>query len=461
MKKIRVGIDVSKGYADVEFCNEAGTYLSQGGTYDDTPAGHELLLDQFARLLEQDKDVEFVVGLEASGGLERNWEKFFRKLKASYKLELLVLNPLAVRKYLERNLRRNKTDKISARNIAEYLSSGRRRQDVEYEVELAGDRTLYRCITAAIGRRVQMQCQLQSFLPTVQPELVQYCRDGVPDWILELLIRYPTPILLAKAKAETISRIDQITPEKAIRIITAARDSVASMTDDATAKSIVFLCKEIQQQNKKIEELQASLVDSLKDHPDVAIIDSIKGVGLWTAVILRLEYGSFDRFYSADAAVAFAGLDPRIDQSGDMLRNLGISRAGRSRIRSALYMPALAAIRWNPVIRDFYEHLIAKGKKVKVAQVACMRKLIHIIYACVITGRPFDTNYQSDHRKTVPQTQAKPAQDSRKASLDQTAPISRKEAKKRKAAAAMPQKDQRPLLARSEATADKRINDSV
>ena len=226
------------------------------------------------------------------------------------------------------------------------------------------------------------------------------------------------------------------------------------MTDEATAKSVIFLCKEIQQQNKNIAEIRTSLIDSLKDHPDVKIIETIKGLGLWTAVVLRMEYGSFDRFYSADAAVAFAGLDPRIDQSGDMLRNLGISRAGRSRIRSALYMPTLAAIRWNPVIHTFYNKLIARGeKKEKVAQIACMRKLIHIIYACVITARPFDPNYQNDQVKTPINPKAKLAARSPKASLDQTAPISRKEAKKRKAAAALPQKDQRSLYARSRATA--------
>ena len=70
------------------------------------------------------------MGLEASGGLERNWEKFFRGLKSSSDLEVLLLNPLAVKKHLERNLRRNRTDKISARNIADYLACGRRQQKI-------------------------------------------------------------------------------------------------------------------------------------------------------------------------------------------------------------------------------------------------------------------------------------------------------------------------------------------
>ena len=140
--KIFIGADVSKGYADIQFRNEAGTFLVEGGVFDDTAAGHRLLLDRMTALKKKSPEIHFVVGLEASGGLERNWEKFFRTLKSSFDLEVLLLNPLAVKKYLDRNLRRNRTDKISARNIADYLASGRRRQDIEYERDLLGARGL-------------------------------------------------------------------------------------------------------------------------------------------------------------------------------------------------------------------------------------------------------------------------------------------------------------------------------
>lgn len=457
MKKIAVGVDVSKGYADVEFRNEAGSRLSTQ-VYDDTAAGHKSLSEKFAEIAEKNGEAEFVVGLEASGGLERNWEKFFRQLKASYILLVFILNPFAVKKYLERNLKRNRTDQISAANIAEYLLHGRRRQDIEYEPEIAGAKTLYRCITAAIGRRVQVQCQLQSLLPQVQPELVQYCRDGVPEWILELLEQYPVSQKLAKARAKTLAKIDQINLKKADKLISAAKSSVGSMCDESIAATVIFLCKQIKQQNEEIADLQNLLVRSMKDDPDVKILDSIKGIGLWTAIIMRLEYGSFDRFYSACAAVAFAGLDPRIDQSGDSLKNLGISRAGHNRIRAALYMPTLAAIRSNPVIRYFYSRLVAAGKEEKVAQTACMRKMIHIMYACVVTGQNFDPNYEKNHKNIVPvgKTQTNSSR-AIPASRDMAAPISRKEANRRKAAIAMPQKDQRPFDARSDAIADNTI----
>jgi transposase len=449
MNTISVGVDVSKGYSDVQFRNEAGTFLKEADRFDDTAEGHLGITKVMTKLLQKDPEVCFVVGLEASGGLERNWEKFFRSLKNQFDLELLVLNPFAVKKHLERNLRRNKTDRISARNIADYLATGRRRQDVDYEPQLQGARSLYRCITAAIGRRVQAQCELQSLLPSVQPELVQYCREGLPEWVLNLLFAYPTANRLAKARPKTVAKIKQITQKKAEELIATAKESVASLSDKHIEEAIVFLVSEIQEQNKKIARLQNLLITSLKEDRDVKLINSIGGIGTWTAIVLRLEYGNMERFHSAEAAVAYAGLDPRIDQSGDMERHLGISRAGRIRIRAALFMPTLAAIRSNPIIRDFYHRLVAAGKDKKLAVVACMRKLIHIIYACCVTGKTFDPQYQQQKRKMAA-SKANDLQSLAEIAASYpipnlAAPVSRKEAKKRKAAA-MPQKGNLPLM---------------
>lgn len=432
--KIYVGSDASKGYGDIVFLNEAGTFLVESRRFDDTAEGHEQLRKAMLDLEGKNGDVEFVVGLEASGGFERNWLKFFKELKSVFKIKVFLLNAFAVRKFFERNLRRNKTDRISASNIAEYLKNGLRRKDFEWEPQMQGARTLYGCINAAIGRRVQMQNQLQSLLSTAQTELVQYCRDGIPQWVIQLLSNYPTAEKLSKAKAKTLCKINSITQSRATKLIQAAKESVASQMDEQSAISVSFLASEIKEQNQKIEKLQKSLEKALKNDAAVKIIDGIKGIGIWTAMVLRLEYGNIERFYSADAAIAYAGLDPRINQSGDQLNNLGISRAGRIRIRAALYMPTLAAIRFNPIIRNFYNRLIAEGKPEKVAVVACMRKLIHIVYACWISGKPFDPNYQlNKQNQAVKKNRTMQPLANVVASL--SAPISSKEAKRRKAAA--------------------------
>lgn len=87
---------------------------------------------------------------------------------------------------------------------------------------------------------------------------------------------------------------------------------------------------------------------------------------------------------------AFVGLTPQRQQSGSSLNYSHLSKVGSAPLRKMLYMPALVAIKYNPVMRAFYEKLQAKGKLKKVAICAVMRKLVHIIYGVLKSNKPFD-----------------------------------------------------------------------
>jgi len=294
---------------------------------------------------------------------------------------------------------------------------------------------LYRCVKNAIARMSHVKNELQSLLPVVQPTLVQFCRHGIPDWVLDILTKYPTARTLARSRVKTVTESSYISAERASQLVAEAKNSVASLSDEQTGVTVSFLAKEIVEGNKKIKKLQEQLCAMMEQDLQVQIIDSIIGIGTWTALCMRLEYGDMERFYSAEAAVAFAGVDPVIEISGDSEQHRGISHQGRSQIRSALYMPTKAAMQFNPVIKEFDQRLQQHGKPYQVRVIACMRKLIHIIYACCITGKPFDPSYASQiqEKKKVqyrqPQPQPKPV-----VQQSLSAPVSWKEAKKRKAA---------------------------
>jgi transposase len=102
--------------------------------------------------------------------------------------------------------------------------------------------------------------------------------------------------------------------------------------------------------------------------------------------------------------VAYAGLDPTEYRSGASVhRPARLSRSGNQHLRLALYMPALTAIRWEPHLRGFYEHLVQRGKKKKQALLAVARKLLHAIYGMFRTNR----GYEGDRvfRLTTPPSQ--------------------------------------------------------
>jgi transposase len=120
----------------------------------------------------------------------------------------------------------------------------------------------------------------------------------------------------------------------------------------------------------------------------VELLTSVKGVGAVTAATLLAdlpELGSLDRRKIS----ALGGVCPYNRDSGSW-RGRRMIWGGRSTVRAALYMAALVASRHNPVIKAFYQRLLAAGKPKKVALTACMRKLLTILNAILRSGRPWD-----------------------------------------------------------------------
>lgn len=123
------------------------------------------------------------------------------------------------------------------------------------------------------------------------------------------------------------------------------------------------------------------------------LLKSIPGIGPQTArmVIAYLpELGWLNRKQIA----ALVGLAPMNQDSGKQKGYRAI-QGGRAHIRRALYMPTLIATRFNPVIREYYQHLLNKGKKRKVALIACMRKLLTIMNGMSKNNTTWNMNYET------------------------------------------------------------------
>lgn len=141
---------------------------------------------------------------------------------------------------------------------------------------------------------------------------------------------------------------------------------------------------------QQIETMDRKIAEHLARHqPDLAsLLKSIKGVGPATAATVISELPELGRL-SPKQICALVGVAPMNRDSGQ-LRGKRIICGGRATVRSALYMAAIVAMRYNPVIRSCYQRLVAAGKPKKVAIVACMRKLLIVMNAMVKSGRPWD-----------------------------------------------------------------------
>jgi transposase len=439
-RKLFVGVDVSKGYADFEVVNEAGSVLPSCGRHDDTREGHDEVTVLLRELTGRHPEAEVVVGMECTGGYERNWVALFCGLK-SVRLVSAVhrLNPLAVKKYHERELHRTITDRISAKGIAQYLWKGLRRQDLQWQEDGLEDAvTLYRTARGMVQLQANLQNKVKALLSRAYPELVCHVRHGMDEWEITLLLHYPTAADMAAAEPAEVAKIPYVTLEMAKELVRRARRSVASQTGKATGTAIRALAEEIRHLRQMIEKIRKDLEEQLKDDPGVRIIDSVKGIGIWTAICLRLEIGDVHRFLLPEHLVAFMGLDPENHQSGDEVKQKGISHRGRKAVRAMLYPAARAAIRFNPAVGNLYARLRAKGKPDIVCVVACMRKLLHQVFACWVKGEMYDPQrWERDAVKAGEMSaKAKELQVLPKAAGKKSveAPVSRREARKRKAA---------------------------
>ena len=117
---------------------------------------------------------------------------------------------------------------------------------------------------------------------------------------------------------------------------------------------------------------------------------SVTGIGDTSAIYLLGELATVAPGLDVRQWVAYAGLDPRPIRSGTSVHPpVHISKMGNVYLRRALYMPALVAKRWNPVVRAYAQKLEAKGKAKLVVSVAVMRKLLHAIYGMLKTNTDF------------------------------------------------------------------------
>jgi transposase len=143
----------------------------------------------------------------------------------------------------------------------------------------------------------------------------------------------------------------------------------------------------------QIAHVQRLIRQHLDQHPGLRsqrdLLTTIPGIGEATAAVLIAEL--FDKHYaSARQAAAFAGLVPRLVESGTLRGRSRLSKIGPSRLRKALYFPAVTALRWNPTIRAVRARLHAAGKPTMVIIGAAMRKLIHLAYGVLKSGRAYE-----------------------------------------------------------------------
>lgn len=148
----------------------------------------------------------------------------------------------------------------------------------------------------------------------------------------------------------------------------------------------------IQAIRAQLDDLEAQMIAHVREHfADLdALLQSTRGIGPIASATLIAQLPELGRLNRREIA-ALVGVAPIANDSGTS-RGRRRVQGGRFEIRRVLYMATLTAARRNPVIKAFYQRLIATGKLPKVALVACMRKLLTALNAMVRNNKPWDNS---------------------------------------------------------------------
>jgi transposase len=169
----------------------------------------------------------------------------------------------------------------------------------------------------------------------------------------------------------------------------------AGITVEAVKASIEELIVHLSAHIKHTEKL---IRTHIQNHPRLKeqsqLLDSIPGIAQTTAATILAEITDISHYSSARQVAAYAGLVPRERVSGSSVRGrTRLSKIGNARLRRALYFPAITALRCSPFFQAWAKGLRERGKCKMSIIGAAMRKLIHLAYGVLKTGKPFDPEW--------------------------------------------------------------------
>lgn len=433
-----LGIDVSKGYSDFLLLDGQHQELAPAFQLDDGFRGHQVLEKWISDMLDNHGISQLYAAVESTGGFEDNWLCCLERLGETLPIKVSRLNPSVVKNAARADLKGQVTDAQSARNIASYLiryaeQVGYQERDNRYRAY----RSLHNHIQLLTKQKAQMVNELKQLLYRCSPELQRYCKNSIPNWTLALLDQYPTAAKLARGKVAKVARIKGITQAKAEQLIERAKKSVASRGGFTDAYLVQSMVQDIKAKQTRLDGLKELLSENCKG-TEVGLLQSIKGIGTYSAACIMVQIEDISRFASAKHLAGYFGLYPTIKESGDKRYVSRMSKKGRPAIRSTLFMCANTAVLYDPHLKNIYARHRAKGKAHKQALGVVMHKMLRMIWGVLNSGKGYDPSVDQEN---IQKTTHAPERNIEKETqlkrtlqpFDGDAPISRLAAKKRKA----------------------------
>ncbi len=310
------GIDISKDVFDVHGSKSGHDQFKNGAE------GFKSFLKALPR--------NSLVVMEATGYYHYRLAQYLFKNS----IDVSVVNPLSVKRFIQMKLAKVKTDKSDAKAICEYG-----------QVNAV---PLYTALTDVQSECLQLFRLLDNFL---------------------------------KKRTATKNKIHG--------------EEVLGVPSNWVYRSLVRDKKHL---NKEISGIEAKLLSLVKQdqQKQLSLLQSIPGIGLKTALFLIVITDGFTKFETGAQLCSYTGITPTIRESGSSVRGRSrISKVGNRKLRNLLFLCSFSACKQNKACREVYERIINKGKSKKLALIAVSNKLLKQAFAIAKSGHPYDETFVS------------------------------------------------------------------
>jgi len=386
------GIDIAKHKHEASVIDASGQALLDSISFGNTKAGCEKLLALFERLGVERETV--LIGMEATGHYWLSVHAFFIELGYDVK----VINPIQSEAFRKMYIRQTKNDSKDSFIIAQIMRFGQFSATSLSEENIVAMRQLSRYRLALVDSCGDCKRRVIALLDQVFPEYAKLFSDTFGVASSEVLLKYPTPEdMLAVSTKKLTTLLNRASHgrfgiEKAQQLKSAAKTTFGiSFAKDAFAFQIKQLMEQLVFLEKQVDELEQQIATLLEQIG--SFITTIPGIGDTIGAIILSEIGDIRRFDTPGKLVAFAGLDVKVNQSGEFSGTKNkISKRGSPYLRRAIWLAASRAAFCDPILSEYYQSLRARGKHHLTAVGAVSRKLCNIIFAILTENRPYEPN---------------------------------------------------------------------
>jgi len=384
---IYVGIDIAKQKHYASVMSSEGEVLVPSFPFTNDHAGFQLLLSKLSSF-----DKEFLlIGMESTAHYGENLICFL----FSRGFRICVINPIQTATLRKTNIRKTKTDSVDTHLIIKALIMNHYRLFTQRDLETLKLKNLCRFRQKLVKARTRVKIQLVTYVDQLFPELQYFFKSGIHiNACYSLLKVCSDPDGIAAMHLTKLSNLLRVAShgrfkkDSAIALKELASKSVGTKNHTLSLQ-ISQSIMQIELFDQQLQELDETIKALM--HEIDSVIKTVPGIGSLNGAAILGEIGDIHRFHSSCQLLAYAGLDPSVNQSGKFTaQRTRMSKRGSKMLRYALINAAWQATLNNKTFKDYYELKVSQGRSHYNALGHVAHKLVRIIHKMMTDNLKFN-----------------------------------------------------------------------